>query len=49
MKELSGRVLVEGDGDNETFWLGSLNSKLIRWLPRKLDKTENNIRSAARP
>ena len=43
VNELSGRILVEGFGDNETFWLGSLNSKLIRWLPRKLDKIKSNI------
>ena len=43
VNELSGQLFVEGKGENETFWLGSLNSKLIRWLPRKSDKKENKI------
>ena len=43
VNELSGEILVEGKGENETFWLGSLNSKLIRWLPRKSNKKENKI------
>ena len=43
VNELSGRIFVEGSGENETFWLGSLNSKLIRWLPRRSIKNQSNI------
>ena len=41
--ELTGQAFIEGSGDNETIWFGSQDSKLIRWLPRKIKNIEENI------
>ena len=47
--ELTGRVFVEGVGENQTLWLGSNDAKLIRWLPYKSsDSEENNIKPIMR-
>ena len=40
--ELTGRVFVEGVGENQTLWLGSNDAKLIRWLPYKSSGSEVN-------
>jgi len=40
--ELTGRIFVEGIGENQTLWLGSRDAKLIRWLPYKSEKQSSN-------
>ena len=40
--ELTGRVFIEGIGENQTLWLGSRDAKLIRWLPYKSEKQSSD-------
>ena len=45
LNELKGSFLVETKNNIETIWLGSKDSKLIRWSPKINSKSSSNIPS----